>query len=170
MAASGDICVRCGLAIRLAPEFYPADLQSAPLLAGAAEWHKFEHQAWAIGEQLRQLLSVHPKLRADAEVQECILSVIDARNLRRGRQSFVMCLSFVAAAPQAGRIAQFLSDPDIAGHVLDALLKMRAPGYSQEVVPLLDSPHRWVRVLAARYIQRFGADKELPLVAPRKDI
>ncbi len=151
----GDICTKCGHAIRLAPEKFPEDLPTTPLLAGAADWYSFELEAWAIGEAVRQALVGNPKLRKSEMVQECILSVIETRNLRRGRQSFVMCLGFTAAAHHAERLIPLLRDPDVDGQVVDTLLKMKAGSYGREVAPLLRARHAWIRKLARRYVERF---------------
>ena len=87
METSGDVCVTYGQAVRLAPEQFPPDLPTTPLLDGAPQWYSFEHQAWAMGEDIRQALAARPKLRSDAQVQHCLLKVIATANLRRGRQA-----------------------------------------------------------------------------------
>ena len=43
-----------------------------------------------------------------------------------------MALGFVAAREFADTVAPFLSDPDVEGQVLDTLIKMKAPGYTQQ--------------------------------------
>jgi hypothetical protein len=139
-------------ALALAPAQYPPTLPGKPELLGAPERYPFEHQAWPIGEAIRQAFLAHPALRRSAQSVEAVVRVIEQRNLRTGRQSFVMAIGFVAARPFAPRIAAFLADPDIGGHVIGTLAKMKAAGYVEEVRPLLQSTYAWVRRAAKRYI------------------
>ena len=156
MNATSIVETACEQALEIAPEKFPPDLHSNELLAGAPAWYPFEYRAWELGESVRQTLARHRKLRADPKVQSLLLRVILERNLRRGRQSFVFGLACKSAQPQARHIAPFLKDPDIQGQVLDALIKMRARGFDEKVKPLLDSPYKWIRSLARKYIHTLG--------------
>ena len=75
----------------------------------------------------KQLLPSHPCEEIRMSFRGFCRSRL-CRNLRRGRQSFIMLLGFKAAEPFAGEIAHDLRDRDVDGHVLDTPLKMRAPG------------------------------------------
>jgi hypothetical protein len=152
-----SVAAACDEALALAPDQYPPDLPTPELLAGAPAWYPFEHRVWAIGEEIRQALAINRRLRADPAVHECLLRVVCERNLRRGRQPFVTNLAFKSAQPVARYLAAFLKDPDIGGEVVDALLKMKAAGYTAEVEPLTQSRYRWIRTLANRYLRAYPA-------------
>ncbi len=92
-----DILAACERALALAPADYPPTLPTSPDLAGAPEWYPFEYDAWAIGEAVRQAFSRTPLLKKNRPVQKKVIEVTTCRNLRRGRQSFIMALGFVAA-------------------------------------------------------------------------
>jgi hypothetical protein len=149
-----EVVRACGEAMGLAPAAPPIDLPPDPIAPGVPAWHRFEHDAWGIGETVRRSLAQKPALRRHAAVQNAILQAVNTPHLRRGRQAFVMALGFSAAAAHAPALIPLLSDPDLDGHALDALLKMRVYTYDQEVRPLLDAKQAWVRKLARRYVVR----------------
>jgi hypothetical protein len=119
---------------------------------GVPAWRDFEHQIWAIGQQIRQLLLKAPHLRADGVLQRQIVEVACDRRAHRGRQSFVMLLGYRPCAEHARRLVEHLDDPFVAGHVVGAIYKMRAAGYSEQVRPLLEDKMAWVRNEARRYL------------------
>lgn len=128
------------------------------MLAGAPEWYSFEHEAWAIGEEIRQWLSANLKLKEEKRIKEGIFTVIQNQNLRRGRESFVMLLGYKNAADMAERVAVYLDDDDISGHALDTLHKMKIYGYKEKASTLLTSEKTWVRNVAKKYIQKAVAE------------
>ena len=146
----------CLSATALAPAEFPPDLPTTPLLLGAPGWYDFEWQAWAIGEAVRRSLKDKPQFRRNVSVTDAICSVAVCRNLRRGRQSFVMSLGYTTAASCSPAIAQLLYDPDVDGHAVDTLLKMQVSGYGAEVADLSRHKHAWIRRLAKRYAERYG--------------
>jgi hypothetical protein len=154
---SAQISDVCRQTLALAPRDYPPDLPMSELLLGAPAWYDFEHQAWERGELVRQSLAAAPRLRRNEEVHQSLLAVVEYPNLRRGRQPFAHNLGCVAAAPHAVRLVPYLRDPDIAGQVLAALLKMKAAGYVSEVEPLALSKYAWIRNLAKTYLARYRA-------------
>ena len=119
---------------------------------GVPAWRDFEHQVWAIGEQIRQLFLKAPRLRADRALQEQIVDIACDRRAHRGRQSFVMLLGYRSCVEHAGRLVGQLDDEFVHGHVVDAIYKMRAQGYSDQVQPLLDDKGAWIRNVANRYL------------------
>ena len=123
-------------------------------IARQPEWHAVEQAAWEIGESVRQALMAAPRLRKSASIREALVSLTEQENLGRGRQAFFFSLSHVAAGSVADRVARHLDDPEVQGHALDALLKMKAYGYIQAVKPLLTSRQVWVRRLAKRYVEK----------------
>ena len=139
----------------LTPLEFPTDLPRKKELLGNFTWYDFEIKVWELGENIRQLFLQNPKLKRDKDVLNEILNVIKTKNLRRGRESFVLLLGFVDAKYLAPEIAAFLEDKDINGHVLIALLKMKAKDYTDKVKPLINSDVTWIRNLAKRYCERY---------------
>jgi hypothetical protein len=151
-----EVIDACEAARSLAPTEVPSDLAPDASIGGAPGWHPFEHAAWPIGESIRLSLKEAPSLKRDSRALDAVADVVRCRNLRRGRQSFVMALGFTGAARYAPVLADYLTDPDIAGQVLDTLRQMRAGGYDGAVAPLLRARHAWIRNLARRYLDRFA--------------
>jgi hypothetical protein len=149
-----EIVRMCSSASALAPREEPPDLGTDD--AGVPRWHPYEFKVWQIGEDIRLALKAAPKLRADSQVQECLLMVAEDRRFRRGRQPFIMNLGYRAAASHAARVAALLGDDDVAGHALDTLLKMDASGFARQVWPLVTAQPAWVRKLAKKYLKRHG--------------
>jgi tetratricopeptide (TPR) repeat protein len=150
-----DVVAACSNALALAPEQFPPNLPSEKELLGAPGWYRFEHEAWPIGESVRQSFQKTPSLKRSGRAMEAVMSVVEQVNLRRGRQSFVMALGFTAAARFAPRVARFVSDPDIDGQVVGTLLKMKVSGFADAVRPLLEDKHAWIRSLAEKYVARY---------------
>src|SRR5215510_9402866 len=150
-----DVINACERALKLAPEAYPPTLPASPGLLGAPEWYPFEIEVWPIGEDIRQAFSRNRKLKKNEALILRVLQVATCRNLRRGRQSFVMALGFVGARRHAAAIASFLDDPDVNGQVVDTLLKMKAAGFAPLVWPLIAAEQAWIRRLAQRYVARY---------------
>jgi hypothetical protein len=151
-----DILGACEKALLLAPALYPPTLPPFKELREAPDWHSFEHEAWGIGESVRRSFVQNPKFKKNQAVLNRVVEVACCRNLRRGRQSFIMALGFVAARQYAKTLTPFLSDPDVGGQVIYTLIKMKASGFVPEVEPLLESDKTWIRNLAKKYLSRFG--------------
>ena len=154
LASEEEILAACEEAIRLAPVEFPPTLPAPKELSGAPGWYSFELAAWPIGERIRRTFVEKPRLKKQYAVLAKVAEVATCRNLRRGRQSFIMALGFVAAREFADTVAPFLSDPDVGGQVLDTLIKMKVPGYTQRAVSLLHSDKAWIRRLAKKYVDR----------------
>jgi hypothetical protein len=71
----------------------------------------------------------------------------------RGRQSWILLFAYKTCAGWALDLASLLPDPDIDGHVVSALHKMKAPGFSDRVLPFRDSEITWIRKEATRYLE-----------------
>jgi hypothetical protein len=155
-ASSEEILAACEKALSLAPAEYPPTLPPSKELLGAPDWYGFEHEAWRIGESIRRAFVQEPKLKKNRAVLEKVLEVASCRNLRRGRQSSIMALGFVDARQHAKALSPFLRDPDVDGHVLYTLIKMKVPGFVSEVEPLLQSDKTWIRNSAKKYLSRYG--------------
>ncbi|MDT8069153.1 MAG: hypothetical protein ROO76_13390 [Terriglobia bacterium] len=96
----------------------------------------------------------NPKLRKP-EIFGKLAEVACCRNLRRGRQSFIIAMGYTSARQYAAGLVPMLSDVDVDGQVLHTLLKMKAPGFASDVRPLQKSDKTWIRRLANKYLDRF---------------
>lgn len=145
----------CDQALRLAPTEYLPSLPPSKKLFGVSPWYPFENEAWAIGEQVRQGFSRNRTLKKNLTVVRKVLDVATCRNLRHGRQSFIMALGFVSAVGFAQELVPHLSDADVDGQVVWTLIKMKASGYGREVAPLLRSDKTWIKRLAKKYLEHY---------------
>lgn len=143
----------CNKALALAPEEYPPTLPTSRELLGAPQWYPFEHQAWKLGEEVRQVFLKQPKLKKVKEIQDKIIEVVKCQNLRRGRQSFIILLGFKDANQFKNILVPLLKDDDVDGQTLDSLIKMRAYEFPDKVVPHLSSRYTWIKNLAKKYIE-----------------
>jgi hypothetical protein len=157
LVSEEEILAACEEAIGLAPAEFPPSLPPSKELLGAPDWYPFERQAWPIGESVRQAFSRNPKLRKREVLLSKVAEVATCRNLRRGRQSFIMALGFVSARHYAEPLAAFLDDPDVNGHVLHTLFKMGASGFTREANLLLHSDKKWKRRWAKKYLDRYSS-------------
>ena len=132
-AAAGPAVRACQTAMEMSPPNYLPDLPTETEPSYMPVWHSFETRAWEIGENIRAALKADRSLRRNDSVLRALADVIDCTTLRRGRQSFFFSLEYVSARKYAPRVAAYLSDKDVRGHALSALLKMRAAGYAAAV-------------------------------------
>jgi hypothetical protein len=153
-----EVIAACEFALGLAPSEWLPNLPAhgGPLASlGLPQLHPFENEAWAIGESIRQAFVQFPKLKKKAALIGKVVEVATHRNLRRGRQSFVMAIGFVAAHQFSGELVPLLDDSDVNGQVVYTLLKMKATGYARAVSALLQSEEAWKRRLARKYVERY---------------
>ncbi|HTX20796.1 MAG TPA: hypothetical protein VMD27_02890 [Candidatus Aquilonibacter sp.] len=125
------------------------------------QWHQFEHALWSIGEQIRHAINRQPRLRSDHALYAEFLSVVQNRHGMRGRQSFVLLFAYRPCLAWARDLASLIPDSDIDGHIISALYKMRASGFSRVVAPFMSSDATWIRKEARRYLS-FDLDAPIP--------
>jgi hypothetical protein len=160
-ASEEEVVATCELAIGLAPLEWLADLPSPERVAGSLglrQWHAFERDTWPIGEAIRRAFVQFPKLKKRTALIGKVVEVATHRNLRRGRQSFLMAMGFVYASQYAATLVPFLRDSDVDGQIVHTLLKMRASGYARVVATLLGSKEAWKLLLARKYIERYPTE------------
>lgn len=100
---------------------------------GDSQWHKYEHDIWAIGEEIRQILANNKAALSEGQVEK-IIYIIKAPFANRGRQSFVWLLGKRQYAHLAPRIINQIYDDTISLHIFDSIYKMRAMGYEKEIL------------------------------------
>lgn len=145
------------------PEVLQDNLPPMPDFPDVRDWHAFENDIWQIGEQIRQIYLNHKSLRKDHELMREIVDFCKDKRAERGRQSFLFSISNIHCKSFSSEIAELLTDEDVYGHALDALLKMRADGFIDEVEPLANSKHTWIKKLARKYLERYSPPDLLSL-------
>lgn len=139
----------------LPSELHP-DLPPGPNTSGAPEWYSFEHQIWRCDEVIRQLLTENKSLKKDVDLHQAFLRIACNKNAKRGRQSFIMLFGHVGCAKFAPDIASQISDPNVAGHAIDTLYKMKCPDFIKDIEPLTNDKITWIRNKAKQYVNKYG--------------
>jgi hypothetical protein len=139
-------------AFSVVPDVRPVDLPPTQDIPDVPAWHGFEHKLWALGEQVRQFINKKPSLLNDRDLYSQLFRIVKNRAAKRGRQSWILLFAYKPCEPWALELASLLPDPDIDGHIISALYKMKAFGFSARVQPFLDSGTTWNRKVAIRYI------------------
>lgn len=127
------------------------DLPFMPEVPDVHDWYRFEHDLWNKGEETRQLIFESKKKPNQDQIQR-ICDICTNPFAKRGRQSFVMLLGRKCYAQYAPVIAPFLSDDDIAGHIVDTLYQMETPDYVSQIQPFTKHNRTWIRNIAKKYI------------------
>ena len=137
-------CFHCSEEIR--PDIFPNP--------AAPPWTWREFYVWALGEELRQLL-LQKKLSPKSNLlYEFVDTIIRDKRFGHGRQSFFMLL------PKLKRydfefLKASLSDHDVVGHVVYALLRLKEYRLAPIVAEMVKSPdYVWDRKDAKRYLER----------------
>ena len=140
----------------LPPENLP-ELPPGRFTQGEPDWYPFEGEIWRIGESIRQLMNEQPKLRGDRELLSGFLRIARDPRGKRGRQSFVLLFAYKPCAPFASELIEEIEDPNVCGHVIDALLKMKVPGFVDRIQPFASHTRTWIRNKAKQYCARYRA-------------
>ncbi len=141
------------IASQLMPNSRPVDLPPTDTIPDVPAWHDYEHQLWRLGEEVRQLLIKQPTLRKDELLCSSIFEIAANRTGMRGRQSWVSLFGCKPCSDWALKIAGLLPDPDIDGHIISTLNKMKSPHFTDKILPYRESRTTWVRKEAARYLE-----------------
>jgi hypothetical protein len=140
-------------ALALIPGTREPDLPPSNTIPDVPAWHGYEHKIWALGEEVRQIVNTKPALRGDRDLFLKFLRIVEDRAAKRGRQSWILLFSCRPCGTWAHELAKLLSDPDIDGHVIAALYKMKVAGFSELVLQFRDASITWVRKGAIRYLE-----------------
>jgi hypothetical protein len=126
-------------------------------LRGAPDWLGYEVRLWELSEVVRQYLKANRRLRGGCGVLDAVVDIVSDARFGKGRQNFVLVLAQYGGQRYAKVIGDLLEDPDIFGHAVRALAKLRAPGYSARIKAILrDSKVAWIRRGARNYLQAVG--------------
>jgi len=125
-----------------------------PGVRGGADWHGYEMRIWELSEAVRKYLKAKRIVRGRCGVLDAIADVVKEPRFGKGRQNFVLVLAAYGGLPYVSAIAGALDDPDLIGHAVKALVKLRAPGYSEQIKGILErSRTGWIRSAARKYLE-----------------
>lgn len=126
-------------------------MKEAPDVHG---WHKFEHNLWTKGEEIRQLILAEKK-KPDKYQLNRILEICLDRKAKRGRESFIMLFGKKCYGSYSPDIVQLLNDEYVSGHAVYTLYKMSASEYADQIEPFTTHKTTWIRNIAKKYIQKY---------------
>lgn len=142
--------------IRILPDHYRSRQGSVemPGVRGAPDWHGYEMRIWELSEAVRGYLKRKRTLRGRCGVLDAIADVVREPRFGKGRQNFVLILGSYGGSSYASPIACTLGDPAVMGHAVEALAKLREPGYSEQIREILEhSQFGWIRSAARKYLR-----------------
>ena len=122
---------------------------------GAPPWYRHEYKVWELGENLRAILLRKKKFRQNKALFDRVAEICRNPEYGKGRQIFVLVLGAYGGRDYAKVAADLLDDAEVAGHAVDALLKMRGSGYAHLVAPLEKHPIAWISKEAKKYCERY---------------
>jgi len=124
---------------------------------GAPDWLGFETDIWQLSEEIREFLLSRRDLRGSNAFMDVIAEFACDRRYKKGRQNFILVLGSYGDGSYADELASQLNDTDVAGHVVEALTRMKATGYTEAVRNVLESTkYGWIKTAAKRYIATFA--------------
>ncbi|MGZ5573330.1 MAG: HEAT repeat domain-containing protein, partial [Usitatibacter sp.] len=123
-------------------------------VAGAPDWVGYEMALWKASERLRALLRARKELRGDTATVGACLSLIADRRFGKGRQNLVLLVGEFGTPKMASALGSLLDDPDVYGHAIKALSKLKAKGFGEPVKRVLDSERvAWIKTAARKYLE-----------------
>jgi hypothetical protein len=124
---------------------------------GAPDWYVFETECWNLSETIRKFLRRNRELRGQNELLDVFASVAADRRFGKGRQNLVLMLAEFGKDAYARVIGQLLSDNEVLGHAIKALIRGKIQGYSSEVSEILNRTKiGWIRSAAKKYLSTVG--------------
>lgn len=115
-------------------------------------WYQFELLLWALGESLRRVLKGAPALRREQRFWERAEELCERSEYGKGRESWVMLLGQYGGPRRVPALLVLANDPEIAGHVLYALRRLKAPEGRGVAERLQQAPQAWIRQEAKKYL------------------
>ena len=136
------------------PDLPPQLMGGKELLPGIPARHEYESMVWDLGEKIRQLIKSCPALQNDEELYSKFLPICLNRNAKRGRQSFIMLFGYKRFTIYAKDLATQIDDTFVEGHIIDVILKMKAPGYENMMEHYVNHKNTWMRNTAKMYLAK----------------
>jgi hypothetical protein len=105
---------------------------------------------WVIGNALSVI--------ADESLFDALVEISEDRSWGRSRQMVVLGLGNIRTSESRDTLIGLLDDPDVAGHAIMALGKIRDPAAAESVRPFLAAEKTWIRKEAGKALKRMGCD------------
>jgi hypothetical protein len=127
-----------------------------PAYKGMPERMVYESEIWMIGEQIRQEIIMRGKKADSAILLAEILKVIHTKKYRRGRESFVMLLSYFKNDPIViEELGKLLKDEMLYGFAIKELNKLKEYKYVSDVSEILETEKNlWIKKEAEKYLEK----------------
>lgn len=119
---------------------------------GAPDWRGFETALWKLSETLRPLMSARRDWRSGSDVLKAVVLLCKDPGYGKGRQNLVLILGQFGGASEATVLASLLDDPDVQGHAIKALARIKDLRYHVEVEKRVAKLKGWMRGAAKRYL------------------
>ena len=121
---------------------------------GAPDWLAYELRLWELSEVIRTYLKLRRGIRGRCALLDVVTEIVTDARYGKGRQNFVLVLAEYGAGPYLHVIGGLLDDPEVCGHAVKGLTKLKEPGYAEKVESILsDSKVAWIRAAARKYLK-----------------
>ncbi|UTC74713.1 hypothetical protein E4O03_10995 [Treponema sp. OMZ 792] len=118
----------------------------------------FETEIWMIGAKIRtEIAKMKKDKRSDLLLQE-ILTIVQTKKYRKGRESFVMLLHYFSDIPAiANVLGILLDDNDLYGFAVKELNKLKFYRYTEKIKSLLENEKTgWIKQELKHNLQNAG--------------
>lgn len=115
-------------------------------------WHDYELKIWKLGEDLRILFKKDKKLKNSILIQQNIEKIALNKKYGKGRESFVLLIGEIKAISCIQTLVELLTDPEVRGHAIISLTKLRAKGMENEINQIFLSSKGWIKNAAKKYV------------------
>lgn len=144
-------------ALELLPAHY-LETQQAPEMQGIGDapvWRGYEMRLWELSEHVRRYLMANRRIRGRCNILNNIASITTDRRLGKGRQNFIIILGQYGGDAYTDELGALLLDPDVLGHAVKALTRLKAPNYVDRIkVILSESKAGWIKAAAKKYLTK----------------
>ncbi|UTC76963.1 hypothetical protein E4O04_02615 [Treponema sp. OMZ 799] len=115
----------------------------------------FETEIWMIGAKIRpEIAKMKKDKRSDLLLQE-ILTIVQTKKYRKGRESFVMLLHYFSDIPSIVNVLEILlEDNELYGFAVSELNKLKFYRYTEKIKSLLENEKTgWIKQELKRNLQ-----------------
>lgn len=141
--------------LKILPAYYRASQLDTEMqgLKSNSRWRSYEMRLWELSEYVRRYLRMNRNIRGRCDILDLIASITADRSLGKGRQNFILVLGQYGGEAYADVLGALLSDPDVFGHAVKALTRMKTPNYIERIKAILsESRVGWIRAAAKKYL------------------
>jgi hypothetical protein len=126
-----------------------------PELKESPAWAAYEMKTLELGRALDLLIRKLGLWRGKGDVLDAAAFIIAERRYGRGRKSWIATLGEHGEGHYGRELASVLTDEEMAGYAMKALLRARNGEYAAEVIAAADHARTWVKNTARAYVDSF---------------